>query len=432
MVMSVRSPETVLICVENLAPRRDRRVWREACALRDAGYRVVLAGPTAPGDPHRQTVDDIELVTYRAAPELSSVLGFVYEYGYSFCRTAAIVWQVSRRHRLSAVQVCNPPDIFFPLAWALRRRGIRFVFDHHDLVPELFRTRFGTRLRWLGRVLEACERATVRAADRVISTNESYRSLASARNGQPEAKFTVVRNGPELATMYPRDERPQLKAGRAHLVVWFGNMGPSDGLDGALDTVAELVVDRRRSDTQFAFVGRGEVLEAMRERAVELGVDHVVSFPGWVDDDTAFAYLSTADIGFSADPPGPLNDLSTMNKTLEYMAFGLPVAAYDLPETRVSAGDAALYADGGPTAMADVIEELLDDDELRQILGKRGRARIENDLAWDHQKHRYVATFDELLGRSESDRGRRREDRKPAAQKFGHRDVAGEERGRST
>ena len=399
MVSGERTEQTVLICVENLPPRRDRRVWREACALRDAGYDVVVAGPAAPGDGSIQRLDGIEVRTYRPAPERSSALGFVYEYGYSFARLASVVGSVARRRNLVAVQVCNPPDIFFPLGWLLHRRGVRFVFDQHDLVPELFRTRFGDRLPWIGRLLRWCEQATVDVADHIVTTNESYRSLVSERTGRAADDFTVVRNGPELATMTAGVDQPALRQGAARLVVWFGNMGPSDGLDGALDTVAELVVNRRRVDTHFAFVGRGEVLEAMKARAVELEIDHAVTFTGWVDDELAFAYLSTADIGFSADPPGPLNDVSTMNKTLEYMAFGLPVAAYDLPETRVSAGDGARYAScGTPQGMADVLDELLDDAELRAELGRRGRARIEHDLAWDHQAHRYVSVYDSLLG----------------------------------
>lgn len=392
---------TVVIYVENLPPRRDRRVWREACALRDAGYRVVVIGPAAPDDAPRATVDGIEVHTYRPAPELSSVVGFVWEYAYSFVRLAVILRRVLPTG-VDAVQVCNPPDIFFPVGWWLRRRGVAFVFDHHDLVPELFETRFGHRLRWLRKILAWCEGATMRVSSHVIATNRSYRSLAARRHGIGPEHCTVVRNGPELDTMYPRAERPALKGGRPLLVVWFGNMGPSDGVDRALVTVAEIVVRRGRTDCRFAFVGQGEVLEPMRARAGELGVGDAVDFPGWVDDERAFAYLSTADVGFSADPPGPLNSVSTMNKTLEYMAFGLPVAAYDLVETRVSAGEAALYAeDGDPRAMADVIERLLDDAELRRRLGEVGRARIEDELAWDHQKRAYVAVYDHLLARAD-------------------------------
>jgi glycosyltransferase involved in cell wall biosynthesis len=406
-VVSDAAP-AVLICVENLPPRRDRRVWREACALRDAGYVVAVAGPAAPGDPRHQVVDGIEVHTYRAPGEPSSVAGFVWEYAYSFAMTAVVVARVARRHRLAAVQVCNPPDIFFPLGWVLRRRGVRFVFDHHDLVPELFRTRFGDRLRPLATVLGWCERLTMRAADHVVATNESYRRIAMGRGRVPAGRVTVVRNGPELATMYRRQPRPELRGGQARLVVWFGNMGPSDGVDGALEAIRQLVVERGRRDVRAAFVGRGEVLDDMRALADQLGIADRVTFTGWVEDEVAFAYLSTADVGLSADPPGPLNDVSTMNKTLEYMAFGLPVVAYDLIETRTSAGPAALYASGGPDGLADCVAKVLDDRELASQLGRAGRERIEAGLAWDHQRATYVSLYDDLLGRTPADEVRTR------------------------
>ncbi|HEX7094745.1 MAG TPA: glycosyltransferase family 4 protein [Acidimicrobiales bacterium] len=406
-----RSGPRVFIVVENLAPRRDRRVWREAQALRDAGYVPCLIGPTAPGDGWRSEVEGIELRTYPRPPALSGVSGFVVEYAYSFAAIATMLAVAGRERRPSAVQICNPPDIFFPIAAVCRRFGIPVVFDHHDLAPELFVTRFGNRLGLVRRFLELCERETFRRSDHVIATNESYREIARTRGGKPDDAVTVVRNGPDITHMTPVPPRPELKCGRAHLCVWFGNMGPQDGVDRALRAASWLVHTAGRDDVHFAFVGTGDALPAMRELASALGLDAHVTFTGWVDDATAFAYLSTADIGLSADPPGPLNSVSTMNKTMEYMAFGLPVVAFDLVETRRSAGEAALYAEeDDPVEYAQAIEKLLDDAGLRAELGRIGRRRVETQLAWQHQRAAYVGVYDRVVGRAgiesfESSRG---------------------------
>lgn len=386
----------VVICVENLPPRRDRRVWREACALRDAGFEAVVVGQAVDEDLGRQVIDGVHLYTYPAPVEGHSIPALLREYVVSYVRTAAMLRTVRRRHRVVAVQVCNPPDLFFPLARGLRRRGIAFVFDHHDLVPELFATRYGDRHRWAVAILRWLERRSLRAADHVIATNQSYRRLEIERGGVDPSRVTVVRNGPDTSVMFPRPVRPELRRGRRHLLVWFGNMGRQDGADTALDAVEELVHRRGRRDVHLVFCGRGEMLETLRRLVRERGLDDVVTLTGWVSDEVAFDHLSTASIGISADPPGPLNDVSTMNKTMEYMAFRLPVVAFDLPETRVSAGDAALYADPDD-GLADVIEQLLDDDDLRAELGRRGLTRVETELAWHHQAAAYVDVYRRLV-----------------------------------
>lgn len=295
------------------------------------------------------------------------------------------------------LQACNPPDIFFPLALAYRLVGVKFIFDHHDLAPELYRTRFNAGGAFYVMLL-ALERATFLIADHVISTNESYRSIALRRGCKRSNQVSVVRNGPDLEEMVATAPRPELKEGKPYLCCWFGNMGPHDGVDGVLVAIRAFVKDLGRRDCHFTFIGRGECLDEVRRLSAEFGLNEWVTFTGWVEDDIAFAYLSTADVGLSLDPSGPLNDVSTMNKTMEYMAFGLPVVAFDLKETRVSAHDSALYATPGDVeGVAQLINELLDDPELRMELGKRGRRRIEESLAWSYQRDRYLKVYEYLL-----------------------------------
>lgn len=389
----------VLIVVENLPARRDRRVWREAQALVAAGYGVSVISPAAPDDEPERVVDGIRLYTYRPPPEPSGAVGYIWEYAYSFAMISRLSVKAWRNEGFGALQACNPPDVFFPLGAVYRRLGRCFVFDHHDLAPEVYITRYGRDRGVLLRILRFLERATFRTADHVIATNESYRRVAVERGGCLPSQVTVVRNGPDLELMPQVPACPELKAGRPLLGLWFGNMGPQDGVDRALRAIEVLVHRFGRTDCHFAFVGRGDVLDDMRRLATRLRLDEWVTFTGWIEDELAFAYLSTADVGLSPDPPSPLNDVSTMNKTMEYMAFAVPVVAFDLHETRVSAGDAALYAvpdDIG--SFAELVDELLSDPARRAELGALGRRRVEDSLAWSLQREDYVAVYRLLLG----------------------------------
>lgn len=398
----------VAILLENLPVQRDRRVWRQARALTRAGVAVTVICPAVGRTSwhrfglHRPVeVDGIEIRAFTAARERSGAAGFVWEYALAWIQmTRALA--ACRRGGLDGLQACNPPDIFFPHAWWARWNGIPFVFDQHDLTPELFETRFGPLVpgwrRLMGRLLRWCERATYRGSTRVIATNQSYRRTAIRRGGLPPDDVEIVRNGPDPEVMRAGPvtsiDRPE---GR-HLAVWMGNMGPQDGVDDAVRAVAHLVHEIGRRDVQVVFVGQGEVLDDVRALAASLGLDDHVTFTGWIPDDEAFQWLSAADVGLSADPPGPLNDQSTMNKTLEYMAFGLPVVAHDLHETRVSAGPAGAYAaTGDPAGLARCLDEVLADPERMAAMGHIGRRRIEEGLGWPSQAERYVALWTSLL-----------------------------------
>ena len=400
----------IVILLENLPVQRDRRVWRQARALVDAGMSVTVICPgrrrggRAPLGLHRPvTIDGVEIRAYSAARERQGPLGFGWEYALAWLQTTRALAACRRQHRVDGIQACNPPDIFFPHAWWARWNGIPFVFDQHDLTPELFETRFGPSTagwqRTMHRILVWCERATYRGAARVIATNESYRSEAIERGMVPPDDVVVVRNGPDPDVMRPRAVTSLRRPRQRHLVVWMGNMGPQDGVDDAVRAVAHLVHELGRRDVHIVFVGQGEVLEEVQGLAATLRVSDYVTFTGWISDEDAFQWLSAAHVGLSADPPGPLNDKSTMNKTLEYMSFGLPVVAHDLHETRVSAGPAAVYAEtGDPAGLARSLDGLLRDPQLMARMGRLGRQRIDDQLSWPHQTEFYLNLWTSLLG----------------------------------
>ena len=389
----------VLIIIQNLAVPFDRRVWLECQSLRDAGWSVTVVCPAGQDSVPHRVLDDIEIYTYRPYAPGGTAAGFVAEYAYSFVTTARLVLRARRRGGpFDVLQACNPPDIFWPLARMLRRRdGTRFVFDHHDLCPELYRSRFRDQ-RTPGYVgLELLERMTFRTADRVTSTNESYAAVARRRGGKSPEHVTVVRTGPDPRRMARGPEAPEMRRGRRHLVAYIGVMGPQDGVDLAIRAAGEIVHELGRRDISFTFMGAGDSypeLVALRDR---LGLQDHVELPGRVPDSFVTQVLSTADLGLSPDPMNPLNDLSTMNKTMEYMAFGLPVVAFDLRETRVSAGDSAVYVEPNDVGLfARAVVGLLDHPELRSTMGRIGRERVVDELAWEHQERAYLDVFEDL------------------------------------
>jgi glycosyltransferase involved in cell wall biosynthesis len=390
-----------LIIVQNLPVPFDRRVWLESNALTTAGYDVTVICPKGKGDPEREVIDGVTLLKYRPYAPGGGALGFVLEYAYSFLATARLVFRARRQGTFDVLQACNPPDIFWPIArWLRRRDGSRFVFDHHDLCPELYDSRFPDRSALPRRGLLALEKATFRTADHVVSTNASYAEIAMRRGGKATSDVTVVRTGPDGQRLQRKAPVPELRRGRRHLVAYIGVMGPQDGVDLAVRAAAHVVHDLGREDVAFTFMGSGDSYDELAALRDELRMQDYLELPGRVPDETVLDVLSTAEVGLSPDPKNPLNDVSTMNKTMEYMAFELPVVAFDLKETRVSAGEAACYIKSGDVpAYAKAIVELLDDQEKRESMGRLGRLRISEELGWPHQREAYVGVYDKLLGR---------------------------------
>jgi acyl-CoA ligase (AMP-forming) (exosortase A-associated) len=401
MNRSKHSPH-VLIIVENLPVPLDRRVWLECQALIGRGYQVSVICPKGPGDPARQRIDGVDIYKYKPAPEANGTLGFIREFAYSWLCTGWLSLKVRRRRRIDIIQACNPPDSFWLLALLWRPFGVAFVFDHHDLNPELFISRFGEprgllkKLEYRG--LLWLERASFRTADRIISTNESYKAIAVRRGGRHPDEVTVVRSGPDTRRMRPiYPDRP--RAADEINLVYLGIMGPQDGVDQVLLVVDELVHRRGRTNVSATLLGFGDCLAALTAQATALGLDGHVTFTGRVDKVAIAEHLSRADVGLCPDLKTPLNDLSTMNKTMEYMAYGLPAVSFDLIETRVSGGDALLYVPSGDiSAFADAVESLMDDPALRASLGGRARTRVATLLDWRPQAEAYLSVYDDLSG----------------------------------
>jgi glycosyltransferase involved in cell wall biosynthesis len=390
----------ILIIVQNLPVPFDRRVWLECQALVSAGHEVAVVCPKGKGDPAYEVVDKVELHKYRPYAPGGSKVGFVTEYVYSFLATARLARRARRSGRFDVVQACNPPDIFWPIALALRALdGTSFVFDHHDLCPELYESRFPDGPRLPYKALRALERRTHRIANHVISTNDSYRDVAVTRSGKSIDDVTVVRTGPDPKVLRRGPADPELRRGRRFLAAYIGVMGPQDGVDIILRAADVVVHQLRRDDIAFTLIGSGDCFNDLLALRDELNLTGHVEFTGRAPDQLVARILSTADMGLSPDPKNPLNDVSTMNKSMEYMAFELPFVAFDLRETRVSAGDAAVYV--RPNVIAEyaaAIVDLMDDEPKRSRLGKLGRARVEQELAWSHQEPAYLGVYRRLLG----------------------------------
>jgi glycosyltransferase involved in cell wall biosynthesis len=316
-------------------------------------------------------------------------------------RTLLLTFKVIRREGFDVLQACNPPDTYFAIAWLYKFFGKPFVYDHHDLAPETYQARFDRPSRALLWGLRLLERLTYRTADRVIATNDSYREVALTRGGKSAQDVVVVRSGPDPEQMRLRSARPELRNGRRHLCCYVGIMGPQDGVDLAVRAAHILVHEMGRQDCSFALLGSGDSYDEVRALVHQLGLDDYIVMPGFVLDDELVAYLSTADVGLCPEPLNALNDVSTMVKTMEYMAFELPVVAFDLKETRFSAGDAAVYVTPNKVEeFAAAVDGLLDDPERRSAMGRAGRRRVEEVFAWPLQARTYVKVFDQLTGRA--------------------------------
>lgn len=390
-------PDHVVIIIENLPLRLDRRVRSECQALLDAGYRVSVICPKEdPHEPDRLELDGVAVHTYRAPRGGRGAASYGWEFAVCLLQAGRLSVRIHREWPFQALQACNPPDTYWLLGSLWKRRGRAFVFDQHDLCPEVFEARFGhggvlhTALLWL-------ERQAYRVADRVISPNPGYRDIALERGRVREENVAVVMSTPDAERMRRGEAHPELRGPFRHLVCYVGIMGPQDGVDSHLAAVDAYVHQLGRTDTRFALLGFGDCYESLRADCHQRGLDPWVTFTGRVDHEELGQWLSTADLGVTPDPQNEFNHRSTMNKTLEYMAHEVPVVATDLRETRRCADGAAVYVSGSdPLATARAMAELLDDQPRRERMGRIGRERIEQELSWRLQARAYVQVYDEL------------------------------------
>ena len=384
-----------LIIVEDLPVPFDRRVWTEAKTLRDAGWRVTVISPKGDGAGRwHERIDGIEVFRYPLPTTAAGFASHVLEYAVAIPSTLILALLAWRGRRLDVVHACNPPDFFFPIGWLFKRLGAAFVFDQHDLSPEVYVAQGGRPGGLVHRVLLWCERRTYRTADVVVATNETYRRFALERGGVDPERVFVVRSSPDPTRIHRVEPDPSLLDGGGALVAYLGTMGPQDGVD-LFVTAARHVLAARPGQVRFVAMGGGPMLDTLREQVRRDGLAADITFTGRVPDEHVRRVLSTADVAISPDPANGFNEFCTMNKTLEYMAVGVPVVAFDLEETRVSAADAAVYATPNEaSALADLVLELLDDPERRARMGAVGRARVAGDLSWSRSAENLLAAYE--------------------------------------
>lgn len=388
----------VLMVVENLPVPFDRRVWMEARTLKAAGAEVSVICPKGKGfDASEEVIEGINVYRHSLPLDASGAMGYLLEYGAALFHEMRLTLKVWRRHGIDVIQGCNPPDLIFLVALPLKLFGIKYIFDHHDINPELYEAKFNRR-DFFWRLMRLFERWTFKTADVSIATNESYKTIAVERGGMAADDVFIVRSGPDLTRLIRQPDTRKWHNGRAHLVGYVGVMGDQEGIDLLLESIEYLVKSQGRTDIQFVLVGGGPSLDKLKAMSDSMALSDFVTFTGRAPDEDLFEVLSNADVCVNPDRVNEMNDKSTMNKILEYMAFERPVVQFDVTEGRFSALDASLYAAHNDTMdFADKIVELLDDPEARARMGHFGRRRVETEMAWPYQIPALLGAYQKVL-----------------------------------
>ena len=387
-----------LIIVENLPVPFDSRVWKEALALKVNGYEVRVISPRVKGYTRNyELLEGVHIYRHPMPREASRALGYLVEYMAALFWESVYAFWIFVMHGFDVIQGCNPPDTIAFVALLFRPFGVRYIFDHHDVNPELYIAKYG-RKDFFYDLLARLESLTFRLSDVVISTNESYRRVAIQRGGVPPENIFVVRNGPDLTRFIPVAPNPALKHGKPFLVGYVGTMGEQEGLDILLEAAAE-IKRRGREEVHFTCVGGGPALESLRQMVKSLRLEDTVNFTGRIPDADLIEILSTADVCVNPDIPCEMNDMSTMIKIAEYMAMGKPIVQFDLREGRYTAADASLYCE--PTQLAsgfaDKILWLLDHPDERKRMGEFGKMRVKESLAWEYSVQHLCNAYERAL-----------------------------------
>jgi len=391
----------VLIIVENMPVPPDFRVWKEARSLRDAGYAVTVLCPRGKGCKQGyEYLEGIHIYRHPTSGDAKSPLGYLWEYGSALCWEFVYSVWIFIRHGFDAIQGCNPPDNIFLVALPFKLFGVKYIFDHHDVIPELYFSKY-ERKDFFYKLQVWLEAATFRFSNVVMSTNNSYRQIAITRGGVDPDKVFVVRNGPDPHTFKAVPPKPELKFGKRYLVGYVGNMDTQEGLDILID-VAQHVKQLGRNDVHFTCIGGGPGLSDLRQMVVEKHVDDIVTFTGRIPYSDLLDILSTADVCVNPDKPCPMNSMSTMIKILEYMALAKPIVQFEGTEGRFSAQGASLYSDGHDRVadFAAKILWLLERPEERTRMGEFGRKRIETELAWEYSVRNLLRAYEKAFSKS--------------------------------
>lgn len=377
----------VAVVVENLPVGVDTRLRKQLDDLLDAGFRVSVVTRRSPANGLYRKRARVRLLEYPEPPEPHGVVGFAGEYLWSLGWAALRLTTLRARARIDVLQLCQPPDIYFPLAWLLRAGGARVVVDQRDLMPELLSSRYdGHPPASLDRVLRWLERRTQRVVHHTVTVNEHLKFRLVEAGGDP-TRISVVRNGPVQVRAERAEQDVALRRGHRHLVCWAGKMGPQDRVDVVLQVADHVVHGLGREDCGFVLLGDGERLDALRRQVTDLGLERWVHFTGWVSESQVFRHLATADVGLDTSLQAEVSPV----KAMEYMGCGLPVVSFDLPETaRITEGAGVLVPVGDDRALARALVDLLDDADRRMVLGAAGREKVRGWLSWERQSRAYV------------------------------------------
>lgn len=389
----------VLIIVENLPSPFDRRVWQEATALRDQGAIVSIICPVGKGYEKRfECIDEIAIYRHRLPKEADGTLGYVREYSIALFMEFVLAVKCLFQRGFHVIQACNPPDLIFLVALPFKLLGKKFIFDHHDLDPELYFAKFGKKGLFF-RMMLVFERLTFATASRTIATNRSYYDIAVTRGKKKPERVTIVRSGPSLERMKILPPVEKYRNGRQYAVGYLGVIGKQEGLNYLIDAASHMVHHANRKDVQFVCVGGGTELANMIRYAEEQSVSEYFTFTGRVPDQEMLEALNTVDVCVNPDEYNEMNNKSTMNKIMEYMALAKPIVQFDLLEGRHSAQEASLYANRNDSVdMAEKIMHLLDHPELRSQMGAFGRHRVVHELEWNYEKEKYLNVYRECFG----------------------------------
>ena len=401
--MSVK--RRILIVIENSTAPGDPRVWKEAIALREAGYQVTVLGPQLKRfEKGYEFIEGIHIYRHPMPKEGNGAFSYIWEYAWALFWEFLYSCWIYLRRGFDVIQGCNPPDDIFLVALPFKLLGVKYIFDHHDVNPELYLAKYG-RKDFLYKTLALLEKLTFRFCDVAIATNDSYKEVAVERGRMSPDRVFVVRNGPSLKSFKPVPPDPALRHGKPYLVGYVGVMSEQDGLDILLD-VAERVKNLGRKDVHFTCIGSGPAFPQLLEILKQKNLGDMVNFPGRISDDEMIAILSTADIGVNPDKPCRMNDISTMIKITEYMVLGKAIVQFDLKEGRISAQQASLYCDTDPANQvndfAGKILWLLDHPEERERMGEFGRRRVETQLAWEFSVKNLLAAYEKAFAKKQS------------------------------
>ncbi len=393
----------ILIIVENLPVPFDTRVWQEASTLAANGYTVSVICPKGKGyNADYECIDGVHIYRHDLPPEGNGAIGYAREYFSALWNEYRLARKIYKKHGFHVIHGCNPPDDIYMVARMFRGKGVDYVFDHHDICPELYEAKFGKKSGLFYKSQLWLERNTYRHCTFAFVTNESYRRIAIERGGMAPDKVHVLRSGPRLERLVIRPPKPEIKRGRRFMIGYLGVIGQQEGIQYMLQAAKHIRDNMGRDDIFWGIVGGGPHLDELRRLCTSMGLDDIVEFTGRVDDNKMLDYLNTADICVNSDEYNEMNDKSTMNKVLEYMALGKPIVQFDLTEGRYSAQEASLYARPNDAVdMAEKVISLLDDPDRRAEMSRIGRDRIVNHLSWDHTSRALLDAYDKYF----TDRG---------------------------